>query len=368
MLIFIGPLPPPEGGFSIVTAQVYRRLCHIHPSIILVNRSARYSFAGLLYYFASWAAVFRSVKKGKTCIYLAASGGLGIIVDLLLILSFKIFNPRLYIHHHSFSYLYSKSLFFLIIYMLYPDCVDIALCDYMANLIVSKYRGKSVSGNNSSASFVVTVSNSAWSPKQKLKSFISPLNSVNPSTPARVRLGFMSRPIREKGFIFALDLHHKLLSTGYNSSLILAGSNKADYDAYLDSSSQESIESIDFLGLLAHSDISKVFLNVDLMLLPTFYLNEVEPMVILESLGYGIPVLTVNRACIHSMIPSSFPLVSSVNDFVEVFYEYITGTFFDRYHVYLLDRQRAFDHYLTMCEKYQTLGKSLIADIASSAS
>ena len=351
-----------------MTAEVYRRLCKLHPMILLVNRSVRYSLAGLLYYLASCISVYSSVNKGRTCIYLAASGGLGVLCDLLLILLFKPLHPRLYIHHHSFSYLHTKSLVFRLIYFLYPDCVDIVLCDFMASLIVSRYRAKLVSGINDYASSVYTVSNSAWVSHNMSSPFVLGEESSVHCHPSRVRLGFMSRPIREKGFLYALDLHHKLLSTGYNSTLVLAGSNQSDYSGFLGACSNEIIASIDFLGLLSHSDVSKMYMNIDLLLLPTSYRNEVEPMVVLESLSYAIPVLSVERGCIKSLIPSSFPLVPSVDDFVDVSFDYIVDTFFGQYHTYLRDRQRAYDHYLSMCRKYVSLGDSLIADIATSAS
>ena len=62
------------------------------------------------------------------------------------------------------------------------------------------------------------------------------------------------------------------------------------------------------LGIIPNESIH--FFQIDILLLPTRYVNEVEPLVILESLRNGVPVLANSRGCIDCLLPSTLSLVS----------------------------------------------------------
>jgi glycosyltransferase involved in cell wall biosynthesis len=77
---------------------------------------------------------------------------------------------------------------------------------------------------------------------------------------------------------------------------------------YLDSNLEE-IKEISYLGKIG-TEGKEDFLNkIDLLLMPTKYINEAEPLVIHEAMSHGIAVIACDRGCISNIIPKNTGIV-----------------------------------------------------------
>lgn len=373
MLIFIGPIPPPEGGFSVVTGLVLNRLRLAASALFIINRSYRYNISGLFYYFISSLRSILCVIRGNrpTIIYLAASGGSGLWLDLLLVCFLRPFSVSLYVHHHSYHYIYNKSLPLTFLYSVFPGAIDIVLCDRMGIDLLSSYR-PSVSSSSPACGLSLgcaltrVVSNSGW--LSVSSSVSTPFDSDHTCCglnvfPPVLRIGFISRPILEKGFTLVLDLYLRLFRNGYPSTLVLGGSPDEDFQTYLSSIEPSILSGIVFEGVIPRSNISYLYSTLHFLLLPTMYSNEVEPMVILEALSLGVPVLTIRRGCIDSIIPNTLPLANSACDFVDMAYDFIVSTFFMSNSEYSALRISSLNHFLSLCEEHQSSSALLVDEL-----
>ena len=164
-------------------------------------------------------------------------------------------------------------------------------------------------GVNSSYRFI-SVSNSSWFPPSHT-SRATQLKSFNPD---RVRFGFASKPLAEKGFIECCKAILELRRNGCNATLSVAGSTLDDLRMQSDYSAiYESF--VVPLGPLRHSDMDSFFDQVDILLLPTKYKNEAEPLVLLEAMSRGVPFFAIPRGCIECLDPTFGDLL--VDDLAE---------------------------------------------------
>src|SRR5436305_13728449 len=110
-VLVIGPLPPPVHGYAWITARMRERLSQsvevatlgISPGTLA--RGWRYHGRRVLRVgHALWAIATRPRAGGRT-LYLAIGGGAGVAYDFLLAAMARARGFRLFIHHHSFSYI-----------------------------------------------------------------------------------------------------------------------------------------------------------------------------------------------------------------------------------------------------------------------
>jgi glycosyltransferase involved in cell wall biosynthesis len=66
---------------------------------------------------------------------------------------------------------------------------------------------------------------------------------------------------------------------------------------------QNSLENYtEFLGVLSGEKKSKMVLNSDIFVFPTFYPFEGQPLVLIEAMAAGLPIITTDHGCIAEMI------------------------------------------------------------------
>lgn len=106
------------------------------------------------------------------------------------------------------------------------------------------------------------------------------------------KLLFLSRIVAEKGIYIALEIFQKLQARfpERNLELIIAGSGQ-DLEAVKIFVHNNQINGITFTGFITGEAKDQVLKEADLFLFPTYY-PEGLPLVILEALLYGLPVVT----------------------------------------------------------------------------
>ena len=209
---------------------------------------------------------------------------------------------RIFMHHHSYAYLDRASqLFRLLSSIAGPETTHIALSAGMAMRLRGTYPN---------CSRVIIISNAVF---------------VGPLVPTAVRsrqsvktIGFLSNISEEKGVFDFLQVVSRLESDGWNIIAKLAGPfddstiEKRVY-RYL-----QSIRSVEYVGSKYDDEKSNFFDEIDVLLFPTRYVNEAEPVTILESMAYGVPVIAFGRGSIGELITMGCGVVvDKDNDFVE---------------------------------------------------
>jgi glycosyltransferase involved in cell wall biosynthesis len=122
----------------------------------------------------------------------------------------------------------------------------------------------------------------------------------------RLRIGHLSNLSREKGIGTVLQCMHELRKRGIDVELWLAGpAEDADTSALIACAQAEFGESVSYLGRLDPREVARFYEDIDIFLFPTFYEHEAEPLVLIDAVSAGVPVIATDRGCIGYLIGSA---------------------------------------------------------------
>jgi glycosyltransferase involved in cell wall biosynthesis len=118
-----------------------------------------------------------------------------------------------------------------------------------------------------------------------------------------VRLGHISNLSLAKGLGRVIDTFRLLREKDVDVRLTLAGRCETWREREMVArAAREFGDRFEHLGPVYDDDKWAFFRDIDVMLFPTAYHNEAQPVVVIESMGCGVPVVTFDRACIGEMI------------------------------------------------------------------
>ena len=113
------------------------------------------------------------------------------------------------------------------------------------------------------------------------------------------RIGFLSNLIPEKGLDTVIDVFRALHREFGQLALVIAGpATEQSARRLIDSATQEFAGAVDYRGPIYGSAKDAFYRDVDVFLFPTRYPNEAQPLVVLEALAAGVPVIATARGCI----------------------------------------------------------------------
>lgn len=284
-VFFVGPLPPPVHGFSWVNAQVYSLIEKKCP-IIHFDRSP--SFKGLLHNFFKiltglFIFSFKLSTSRPSMVYIGWSGGISMLIDAVYVCLCRIFFIPVCLHHHSFAYLNNVHWFNRVALFLTCNQVHVVLCQSMANLLMEKYNVKS---NN-----LHVVSNAAFLKSTLRKDY----KSQN-----RMAVGFLSNVTEAKGIFEFFDLARQF-SGDERFHFYVAGPVEKEILNRFNETIQSSVN-VTYVGAVYSKDKDRFFNSLDAFIFPTKYVNEAEPVTISEAMRAGLPVISIQRGCIASML------------------------------------------------------------------
>jgi glycosyltransferase involved in cell wall biosynthesis len=287
-LAFVAPLPPPVHGFSNICGTMLE-LLRSRSNVSVFNRAPRINggFAARLrplanlFNYCAWC-----VSKTNAGLYLGLSGGLGQIVDWPYIIIGKMFRRRIFIHHHSFAYINAPSTLNRFLFASLRDETHIVWGQHMRAELIRIYR--------LNASKVKVVSNAAF-----YEAGAEQPESSDSSAP--IHLGYLSAVSFEKGIgeYFAVLAELKRVGIPYRGYIAgpLTAAMQPEFDKLLATSSDVS-----YLGPIYGGAKDEFYRNLDVLLFPTDYANEAEPLVIHEALRSGVHVIACERGSIAEML------------------------------------------------------------------
>jgi glycosyltransferase involved in cell wall biosynthesis len=285
---FVAPLPPPVHGFSNICAAMLERL-KARTAVTVFNRAPRTdnTFRSIFRPFTNFIVYCKwCAKNAKADLYLGLSGGLGQLLDWPYLVIGKAFRRRLFIHHHSFAYINAPSIFNRFLFLFLRDETHLVLSRRMGSELIRIYR--------LDPSKVRVVSNAAFF-DAVAEDPRSPYDGVP------IRVGYLSAISLEKGIaeFFAVLAELKRLGIPYSGHIAgpVTSAAQSEFDRFLGSS-----KNVSYSGPVYGDEKAAFYRNLDVLLFPSDYANEAEPLVIHEAMRSGVYVIACARGAISEML------------------------------------------------------------------
>lgn len=295
-ILAIGHLPPPVNGLTFITSRLVRSLANAGYEISFVNTGVLTETRSSFFHACRLAKTLRGlfwiawngISGASRVCYFTAEGGLGLIYTVMLAGCARLFCSRIYIHHHSYSYITRPNKLMQLIMALSSDkAVHICLCSKMAQSLASQY-GRRIQS--------LILSNAA---------FVDPESSGPPVFLQRqfLVIGLLSNLTADKGLHEFLDIVRLASRRRLPIRAILAGPVKLEEDrVLLDETRRVVGEYLEYRGPVYGEEKLRFFADIDLFVFLTTYLNEAQPTVIFEAMSNGVPVISYDRGCISGQV------------------------------------------------------------------
>jgi glycosyltransferase involved in cell wall biosynthesis len=289
-------LPPPIHGQAVVNAAVVERLRKMPISLTVCNTSPdslkrdwRYHttrFGRTLH--AATILLMRAVCTQRKTLYMPLEAGSGVVYNMLLAISARLFGFSIILHHHSSAHTLSKNPMFSVLARLCGGgATHVVLSRHMAVDLSHRY----------GLSTRIIVSPNACHVAQDI-----------PIPRARVEgapltVGLLANLTASKGLHAAIDTVSDVRSAGDDVRLVLAGpAVGAEAVETIKRARQKLGDALIVTGAISGKEKEDFFGSIDLFLFPTTYRYEAQPLVIYESLSYGVPVISTKIGYIPDML------------------------------------------------------------------
>jgi glycosyltransferase involved in cell wall biosynthesis len=311
-LVIVGPLPPPVHGAAIVTEQVRNKLANLKAEssqfglVVCDTSGGTRPTRNLLYHAKRSLAHFRAALtilavrcRGEALVYFGGAGGAGLWYQAALAAVARASKCRIIFHHHSYQYIetrYSRAMAGLARMMSEGDC-HIFLTREMADAFRRHY---------DTCAQAHVVSNSK---------FLEPIGRIDGRSESQpLRLLHISNLSAEKGSVEVLKAFRNLRESGLEATLTVAGPIGDDVTAAeIRALAASHPADFTYLGSIDHASVPSVIDRSDLFLFPTKYVNEAQPLVVLEALSRGVPTLASGIGAISCMLPHEW-LIEADNE------------------------------------------------------
>jgi glycosyltransferase involved in cell wall biosynthesis len=355
-ILFVGALPPPVGGFSAINGKMLselRRLAEVieFDTVTPWCRSHRPGLARLLKLVHAPLAFVRFLGvlacRRPTALYLGLSGGIGQALDLCYLFAARIARIRLYVHHHSFSYVNRPTSLSRLVMKVSAHATHLVLCERMDERLRSVY---AFTGTRT-----LVLSNAAF--------LTEPAITTRRDNPQAV-LGYLSNITLAKGIFDFFSVAGRLRAQGVNFQALIAGPLDAGIEAeFFKQLGQHP--GIRYLGPVYGQEKLRFFQQIDILIFPTRHQNEAEPVTVLEALACGVPVLSVPRGCIESIVDAEVgALYPDVETLVDDVARFILSQVQDRAR-FLRLRQRCTERFSGMSERHRARLHEVVCEIAA---
>jgi glycosyltransferase involved in cell wall biosynthesis len=309
-ILAVVALPPPTHGQAVVNQAIVDAIASAGVPLKVVNTSPGALQKGLGYHARRMSlhllnAVPAILGAGKGLVYSVAEPGLGMAYNFMIILLARMKGFPIVLHHHSA--LYTKDYdrrFALLSRLAGRDALHVALDEFMAKDLRTNY-----------ALDNVTVALNA--------SYVDhPLLQERPDRP--LTCGFMSNLSREKGLDTFLDCLRSAGMAGLDLHAVLAGPAASDEAAKMIADAKAEFgDRLKVLGPVSGPSKQAFFRSIDVFLFPTRYRVEGQPLVVLEAMSHGVPVVASRQGYCAELVGSA-GASAPIDDFQATAIEFLT--------------------------------------------
>ena len=287
---WIGPLPPPVHGASLVTARLLERVREQVGDVRVVDVGG--SGAGARFAASrAWAhlralAVVVGLPAGAV-VYVSLSGGLGLWYQVPLFVAARLRGLRVVAHHHSYAYLTARAVpMVLVTRLLGPGDRHLFLSGIMRTAFRRRYSSRAEHRVVSNAHVVTP----------------APVGPPRPATGDLV-LAHVSNLGVSKGSVAAVGACGVLRRRDPRATLTLVGPCGDEETAAAIAAAGDAVR---WLGPLPTEGVYEALDGADVFLFPSSYVNEAEPLVVLEALSRGVPVIATRRGALPELLPDEW--------------------------------------------------------------
>lgn len=298
-VFMVGAFPPPVHGMAAVNEAVRKQLERIGIPIEGINIAAPSQNRSLTARLARLPTALRGIMRfgirarRRETLYMSISGGFGQLYEVLFLLLARLHGMRIFLHHHSYAYLdQRKALTRMLAYVAGSGATHIALSDGMAARLKRTYLQAKRVVAISNAILLLDEAGISVSPHQML-----------------AKIGFLGSIAAEKGIFEFLAVAEKLQAIGIPVQALLAGPFQ---DSEIERRIRERLtrlRSVEYVGPKYGQDKVAFFREIDVLLFPTRYVNEADPLTIHEAMMHGVPVIAYGRGAIGEIVSSVCGLV-----------------------------------------------------------
>lgn len=296
----VGPFPPPVYGMALGNAAMRERLRRAGANVTSINLAAPTLDRRLGPRLQRLPRVILGLGRllitpgiNGTTLYMRLSGGAGQVYDLCFLLIARIRQMRTFLSHHSFAYLGSASkLTRMVVSAAGGSATHVTLSENMGKQLRQLYPG---------VGRTLAISNAALF-------FVASGAAVREHTSLST-IGFLSNVSEEKGVLTFLEIAAELEKCGLPLVTKLAG-------AYQDARAEQQVRrrlaqlhNLEYVGAKYGADKWAFLDTIDVLLFPTVYANEAEPVTIHEAMMCGIPVIANRCGCIGDVLGDDVGLV-----------------------------------------------------------
>ncbi len=288
----IAAIPGPVTGMTVATKGVIDQL-RLDGEVQLFNLAPRERIAGWkwkVYKFWRVLQVSNWLKQHPASkgayLYLPANANRGLVATERQVRLGKSLGYRVALHHHVFSYLstYDERMN-RIQQLMDADDVNIILSREMEAAFASLYNGRA---NSLEVNYAFMMRDLVAKP-------------IAPRACVKV-VGHLSNLTSAKGFDVVLETFAALRDRGEDVRLAIAGPLVTGKERLLLEAAQRQYpDLIEYRGPVFGVAKEQFLNDIDLFLMPTRYVNEAQPLVILEAFSRGKPVIAYGRGCIPSL-------------------------------------------------------------------
>ena len=311
-VLIVGPTPPPFHGVSfftenLLTSELVKRFKVFHLDTSDRRRKPNMGrldptnmFLGFKHLFLIF---YYNLVYHPSAVYIPISQNkLGFLRDGLFVLISAIFGSAVVIHLHGgiFDRFYNSTdpvtRFFICFVFKFVDRA-IVLCNALSNIF-----GDLLPKNK------VRVVHNGVKESISDEEFLTALRKKMSDNRREFLVGFMGTLDKNKGFIDFIKSLPYVLTKFKNVKFSIAGKwhKKEDKEESLDFLRNNNLEEfVQFMGVVRGEEKKKYLLESDIFVFPTKYYYEGQPIVVIEAMMAGLPVIVTPRACLKEMIEDS---------------------------------------------------------------
>lgn len=293
-------MPPPVNGLSTINAEMMKAMDrrNLLAGVVNLSPSTRGSSLSRRTRRLSrilWAFLLLPVYRirGASLVYIPPDAAKGILVQLPVLLFARILGFRVWYHHHNSSYIdrKNKAMNWLVyIGPLYSK--HIVLCSEMARRF-SKLYGPEIDRSKSE----ISVLSNGFAINH---SYGSRLSSVYDTRDGVLTIGHLSNLTIDKGILVFIEIFEELRRIGIKVKAVVAGpASDPDVSRRINLASDEYGDMFNWIGPVYDDEKWRFYQSIDVFVFPTTYVNEAQPLVLLEALSNGVAIVATDRGCIE---------------------------------------------------------------------